>query len=132
MITIGATRFNNTTYKENKDWREGNKWMGCIYPVPKRISKELRRNAMIVVLEMNNTTNAIMGIGCIKNRIRTETQYRIYGDRNYNRYVYHSKYRIDASEFSKELKECIGILEGICFKGENAFKAGTWNNMRFS
>jgi len=137
---IGTTRFNNKTFEENKDWKEKHKWKGCIYGVDKYMSthpKASAPNGLIYVLEMNNDINKIMGIGLVRNKINHDDKALInFTDRHYNKYIYHSAYRIDASEFTEKQKKYIEILEIIVFKGYRHFKRGNgitiikWNRFK--
>ena len=60
---IGTTRFNNLTYNENVEWRRKHQWDGCIYGCNKKMPRCVPHMSLIFVLEMNNDTNKIMGIG---------------------------------------------------------------------
>ena len=64
---IGLARFNDATFEENKRWRATNNWKGCIYTPRKPISTKIPINSLLVVIEMNNQQNKIMGFGLIKN-----------------------------------------------------------------
>ena len=127
-FNIAITRFTNETFTENKFWRERNFYNGCIYGSPVKISYNIDPDMILFVLEMNNTTNKIMGIGVIqqmscegyKYRMNSENsengengvngendnnkkiivakKVNIYDDNNYNRFIYASKYRIDIVE----------------------------------
>ena len=120
---IGTTRFNNSTFTENKNWRVKHNWEGCIYGVNKKISPTIPNNALIYVLEMNNDTNTIEGIGLIRNYINMEKRVCIYtSDLNYNRYVYNSSYRIDKKNFTSP--KMITLLENIVFTGCGHYKRG--------
>ena len=122
---IGTTRFNTFTFEENKKWREKHTHNGCIYPTNKRIAESIRLNSLVFVLEMNNDINKIMGIGLVRNKINHDDKALInFTDRHYNKYIYHSAYRIDASEFTEKQKKYIEILELIAFKGYRHFKRG--------
>ena len=65
-IIIGVARFDNTTWLENKNYREASKYP-CIYGFDKKISETVPYGRSVFVIEMNNSTNEIMGIGKIKN-----------------------------------------------------------------
>lgn len=125
---IGTTRFDNKTFKENVDWRKKHNWKGCIYGVDKYMSTHPLAsppNALIYVLEMNNEINKIMGIGLIRNKINHDHKALInLTDRHYNRYIYNSNYRIDASKFSEKQNKFIQILEIMVFKGYKHLKRG--------
>ena len=134
---IGTTRFTNETYKENKEWREKHNWQGCMYGLNKRIPKSMPNEALIYVLEMNNDTNKIEGIGLIRNYINYKQKAYIYKkDPNYNRFIYNSKYRIDMKEIKDEnYIKVIEILENFIFYGAGHYKRGqgittiNWNKI---
>ena len=120
---IGTTRFNTFTFEENKKWREKHKHSGCIYPTNKTIGESIRLNSLVFVLEMNNDINKIMGIGLIRNRRDMNQHIRVYNsDLNYNRYIYHSKRRIDWRDIKN--KKMLEVLEYQVFKGADHFKRG--------
>jgi|UniRef100_A0A6C0C5F9 hypothetical protein len=119
---IGTTRFTNNTYKENSDWRERFKWNGCIYGCNKKMPLTIPHLALVFVIEMNNDTNQIMGIGLVRNYINSKYNMCIYtSDTNYNRYIYNSSYRKDRVEINKKL---LAALEIILFKGKGHYKRG--------
>ncbi len=95
MKRLMVTRFNNNTWQENRLWRERNDHNGCIYNCPVYIKDDVPLMIKIYVIEMNNETNKVLGIGRILNKVYTDQNYAIYDDRNYNRYTYKGKRRID-------------------------------------
>ena len=120
---IGTTRFNNNTFAENERWRKKHKHKGCIYGLNKKIPGNIPPDTLIYVLEMNNDENKIMGIGLIRNRLDMQQRIRVYNENPYyNRYVYHSKQRIDANDI--KYKKLLNILERIIFKGYKHMKRG--------
>ena len=90
---LAFTHFDSKTYQENRDWCIKNNYGGCIYGTPIRISSSIDPDTTLYVLEMNNTTNRIMGIGVIVPEKHTITRAKIYTDQNYNRFIYNSKFR---------------------------------------
>ena len=62
-IQIGAVRFYNKTWIENVQWKQKNKYIGCIYGMDKEIPARVPYGSKIYVIEMNNSINKIMGIG---------------------------------------------------------------------
>lgn len=88
------THFDNFTYNENKRWRENNGVI-TIYNSPIELSKCVKNDDYIYVIEMNNSTNKIEGIGKIKGQIRKDLKYKIYSEQNYNRYTYRGNKRIE-------------------------------------
>ena len=120
---IGTTRFSSKTFSENEKWRLKHNWEGCIYGVNKKVSSTIPSNALIYVLEMNNDTNTIEGIGLIRNYINSEYNICIYkSDLNYNRYVYNSKYRINKKNIKSQ--KMMNLLEHIVFTGAGHYKRG--------
>jgi len=121
---IGTTRFNNKTWSENVKWREKHQHKGCVYALKKRIVQSVPKNAIIFVLEMNNDTNKIMGIGIIKNKRDMTQNIKIYynNDVYYNRFVYHSNMRIDRNQIP--YMKMIEVFEDLVFRGSKHIKRG--------
>lgn len=124
MHIICCTRFNNNTYMQNTEWKEKNRYIGCIYNTSIKVPSSILQNTNMFVLEMNNDTNKILGIGLISNFIHLDKYYKIYSDGNYNRYTYKSTYRIDYNELSLDEKKIINVLEILLFKGSRHSKRG--------
>jgi hypothetical protein len=124
MPIIGTTRFNSTTWEQNRDWRAVNKPSGCAYGVMKTIGERIPLNSSVYVLEMNNTTNTIMGIGLVVNCPDPLENVKIYKDYNYCCYLYTSDFRIDLTEFSRKEKSIIKIFEHLVFKDKSHLKRG--------
>lgn len=124
-MNICVTRFDNKTFKENLDFRNNNN-IKCIYGSPVKITDLIFPNDDVIVLEMNNTTNSLEGIGIIKNKLflQEKKRYKIYSDNNYNRFIYISNKRIDKSNFSENEKEVIKYLENLLFKSYYHCKRG--------
>ena len=101
-MELYVTRFNDITYKENKDWLQKNNENGCIYGSPIKLSTKVLPNTYIIILEMNNSINKIEGLGIIKNQLIYK-KYKIYSDNNYNRFIYKSNLYISRNIFSKFL-----------------------------
>lgn len=120
---VGTTRFSNATYEENKQWRQKHNWSGCIYGVNKKMSTSIPYTALIYVLEMNNDTNTIEGIGLVRNYINRDKTVCIYkSDTNYNRYIYNSSYWIARKDI--KYKKTLELLECIVFTGSRHYKRG--------
>jgi hypothetical protein len=127
-LPILTTRFTNNTCNENQKYlktseQNEDKKKKMIYCTPIPISSKIIPECFCAVLEMNNDTNQIIGIGLIPN-IAYHRKKNVYEDFNYNRYSYFAKKRIDRSEFSIEEEEVISILENLCFKGYGHLKRG--------
>jgi hypothetical protein len=124
MPLLMVTRFNNNTWEENARWRENNAFPGCIYNSPVHIKEDIPLMVTIYVVEMNNTTNKIMGFGKIVNKVHTDKKYRVYEERNYNRYTYRGQTRIDRKDIELENSENLEKLETALFKGKAHLKRG--------
>ena len=82
-MSISVTRFNNETYEYFSKYND--KIKGCVYNCPVRIKESIAPSKKIYVIEMNNSTNKIMGIGIV-NGLTLIRKHKIYKDVNYNRY----------------------------------------------
>lgn len=123
MIKLAVTRFNNLTINENKKWRESRQYDGCIYGTSVKIKESISPEMILIVFEMNNSLDIIEGIGIIKNNI-VHKKYNIYSDKNYNRYVYKSNFRVDKNSFDDIIKINIKKLEKLLFTGKTHMKRG--------
>lgn len=133
MFIISCTRFNTETLNENIRWIENNNYKGCIYNTPVRIKEDIPLLINIVVIEMNNITNKIVGFGLIQNKLIYDKYYKIYSIQNYNRYTYKGKYKINIELLREKYKNSIDTendykwieeLEKLLFKGKRHFKRG--------
>lgn len=95
---------------------ESHQWM---YNVPITIHPSINKRS-IYVLEMNNDENKIMGVTKIQNRC-FHRRFRMYDDKNYNRYSYVGK-RI--SFLHPRLEPYKSQLELLLFKGSTHQKRG--------
>lgn len=118
MNKLAVTHFNNHTYNENDRWRKNKEYNGCIYNCPVRIKDSIPIGSKIYIIEMNNESNTIIGIGLITNRVISK-RYKIYSDNNYNRYTYQGKKRIDSNLLDEVTLKC---LETRLFKGKKHLK----------
>jgi|LauGreSuBDMM15SN_2_FD.fasta_scaffold126103_1 hypothetical protein len=118
---VACSRFNNNTWKENRDFCMDTK-VKIAYCSPVPISIKVPPDDFIGVLEMNNDTNRIIGIGFIRNKTYPKTW--IYDNGNYNSNTYIGKRRIDRSEMTPEEEKIMEILDGYCFKGNGHLKRG--------
>lgn len=121
MQKLMVTHFNTETWRENQRWREANNHEGCIYNTPVHIKDTIPYLIKIFVVEMNNESNKIMGIGRIVNKVRMDKKYKIYSDNNYNRFTYRGRQRITREEIPIE---DLQKLENRLFKGKHHLKRG--------
>jgi hypothetical protein len=124
MVTLATTRFNTKTWEERQNWLARNNWEGCILGTPIRIKENIM--STIIILEMHNDENKIKAISLVKNRVHFDKTYRIYEDRNYNRYIYKGQCRLLLEENADTLtpleKKIIAIFNQLLFKGACHFK----------
>jgi hypothetical protein len=120
-----TTRFTDETYLQNKDYKRKKKLYGCIYGSPVRMKNTIPMDGYCIILEMNNTSNQIEGIGVVKNKIHVDKKYNIYEDRNYNRYIYKGKTHIKRDDITDEYeKNIMNVLDTLLFKGYKHLKRG--------
>ena len=118
---VASTRFTNQTIQENREYKE--KWglSGVIYSTNIRI-REKYTGELIYVVEMNNETNKIEGIGIIRNKLVLDKSYNIYSTSDYNRFVYMGKYYLDRKYLLEEGGYLVEMFETILFKGKSHSK----------
>jgi len=125
MFNVATTRFNTQTFGENSDWRKRHNHTGCIYGVMKPITTAtVSLESYLFVLEMNNQTNLIEGIGLIQNMLEPKENVPIYTNRNYCCFAYYSPYRVDRAELSERAGHVLSILDILVFKGPCHLKRG--------
>ncbi len=121
MFHIACTRFNNSTYKENKEYRLTHN-INVIYGPAFKIRNIYSPGELLFVSEMNNETNKIEGIGLIKNLLASDRRYKIYENGDYNRYIYKGTYWISRQELELLDNEIVEILDIVLFKGKSNLK----------
>jgi hypothetical protein len=121
---IVCTRYNDKTWNEYQRWKaiNGDLYeqtyktpLKCIYGSPREnAQRKIEPNQRMIIIEMHNDKNKIMGIGLINNRTASEVyrkpklnndnptrvpdlptqppttkiKYNIFSEQNYNRYIY--------------------------------------------
>ena len=122
-VVVATTRFSDKTYQENSNYRQKISHNGPLYGTPMKMKERIPLESYVYVIEMNNTTNKIQGIGLIVNRHVVDKNYRIYDDMDYNRYIYKGNKRLDVTKISDDYnKKVIFVLEQLLFKGERHCK----------
>jgi len=119
---LASTRFTNETYEQNTLYREAHSLREYIYCQRKRIKASIPLNSLLYIVEMNNSTNEILGIGLIKNFIVTDKFYKVYSSTDFNLYTYKTIYRLNRAELLMEHSDLVFALETICFKGKTHLK----------
>ena len=117
-----TSRFNSDTWEQNKQFRLEKK-IDCIYCSPDPISQHIPIDSVMFILEMNNDSNRIMGIGMVRNRA-VVNRYVVYMEGNYNRFNFIGKNRIDRSEMNDREEEVMKAFDILCFTGNKHMKRG--------
>jgi hypothetical protein len=124
MFTVVTGRFNSETLISNYEYRRKRDF-NCIYCCPSKLSPKIQYNTLVFVIEMNNSTNMIEGIGLIKNKPETERYYKVHLDGNTNRYIYIGNYFVDRKTVEDFNPQLVEVLEQILFKGKSHSKRGS-------
>jgi len=124
MYTIVTGRFNNETRDANYAYREKHKF-GCLYSCPSELSPKILYDTPVFVIEMNNSTNEIEGIGLIKNKPETKKYYKVHSDGNTNRFTFIGDYFINRETIENYNALLVYILEKILFTGKTHSKRGS-------
>jgi hypothetical protein len=123
MFAILTCRFNNETLFKNFAFRTKGGYE-CLYCSPLEISAKISYGTPIFVIEMNNSTNTIAGIGLIRNVLANDRYYKVHDDANYNRYIYIGKYYLSRDNIAEINPNVVDILEQMLFKGKTHSKRG--------
>lgn len=122
---LATTRFNDATWRENQAFVKKSVEDGtlstkvqCLYPCSVAIGESVPMSANVFVLEMNNDTNLVMGIGLIKNTMPAFHKYTVYSEDKYNTYVYQGAYHIPRENLNDDELKVLRLLEHCCFKGK--------------
>jgi len=124
MYTVVTSRFNKDTLLANYAYRV-KKGFKCMYCCPSELSPKIAYNTPVFVIEMNNSTNKVEGIGLIKNKPETKKYYKVHEDSNTNRYTYIGNYYIEREIIDDYNAPLLDILEEILFKGKTHSKRGS-------
>lgn len=122
-LFLMTSRFNTLTREQNKEFRNLKWENGCMYCAPEPITEKIPFHSKIIVLEMDNDTNKIFGIGYITNKPFVN-RYSVYQDEKYNRYNYIGKYRINREDLNQDEEYVFKALDNLCFTGNEHMKRG--------
>ena len=125
MYTLVTSRFTDDTLETNKNYKRKKNITGCIYGSPQEMSPKIMYDSLVFVIEMNNDTDSIAGIGLIRNRPYLDKYYRIYEYGNYNRFIYKSDYRIDRETLWEHNRVLVKVLEYVLFGEKTHLKRGS-------
>ena len=122
---ISTTKFNEATFNENMKYKSKHNMNinSCIYGTPIQI-RDLYEYDNMYVVEMDNTTNKILGIGLI-NVHSNHLSYRkdkIYKNCAYNIYTYVGKHRISRKTLISYDYKLVAIFDVVLFKGKSNVK----------
>ena len=120
-MSISVTRFNNETYETFSKYN--NTIEGCVYNCPVRMKESIAPSKKIYVIEMNNSTNQIMGIGIVNGKTLVR-KHKIYKDINYNRYSYEGKKRITREDLNEKDLRYLSLIESKIFYTKSHLKRG--------
>jgi hypothetical protein len=95
-----------------------------MYCCPMEPSPKILYDTPMFVIEMNNSTNKIEGIGLIKNKPETKRYYKVHQDGNTNRYIYIGNYHLDRDMIEEYNSPLVYALEVILFTGYMHSKRG--------
>ena len=125
MHTLVTSRFTNDTLETNRNYKQKKNIAGCIYGSPQEMSPKIMYDSLVFVIEMNNDTDKIEGIGLIRNKPYLDKYYRIYEYGDYNRYIYKSEYRIDRTTLWEHNSALVKVLEYVLFGEKTHLKRGS-------
>ena len=103
---ILTSRFSNETWNESQRIRNSNN-LSCVYGSTTQICDKVPVDEVVYVIEMNNNTNKILGIGKMKNKYKTRYSCNYYSNMNYNRYIYTGTHHINRDEINKKNQEIV-------------------------
>lgn len=127
-IPLFTTVFTQHTWEENQNFKKQKNisFNTSIYGVPKLISNAHQYQQQYphgILLEMNNTTNRIMGIAIIKlNQSIEPSRIPIYENPHWNRYTYYGIHYISRTDFTAEENSIFDVLDFLCMTGHTHCK----------
>ena len=124
MFSVVTGRFNNETRDANYAYRKKHNYT-CMYCVPYELSPKIFYKTPVFVIEMNNSSNKIEGIGLIKNKPETNRYYKVHEHGNTNRFIYIGNYFLERESIDNYNSKLVYILEEILFKGYTHSKRGS-------
>jgi len=123
MFVVVTSRFNHETLQANYTYRK-NRGLICMYCSPLELSPKIPYHTPVFVIEMNNSSNQIAGIGLIKNSCAKDRYYKVHEDGNNNRYIYIGNYHLTRETIEDFNPVLVEILDQILFKGKTHSKRG--------
>lgn len=124
MFTVVTGRYNTETWESSSQYRKKHNF-ACIYAPPVKLSPSIDLHSPVFIIEMNNSTNQVMGIGLIKNKLVMDKVYKVHADSNCNRYIYIGDHHMSRESLESHNEWLLYVLETILFKGRTHSKRGT-------
>ena len=122
MTYIASTRFSNETWEEHEKYMIKKNFDGCMYSNRQMIQDRIPLHILIFVIEMNNSTNKIQGIGLIRNSICSDKYFKVYENGEYNINTYKGKYRLSREQLTQINPKIVQCLDHVLFKGKTHLK----------
>ena len=97
VYDIYTTRFTSDTYYQNVRFKQNIQWNGSLYSTMLKFPVNTP-DKVLFILDMNNTTNKIVGIGLMRNILAKDQSVNIYSNPSFNNYIYKSTYYISLAE----------------------------------
>jgi hypothetical protein len=97
VYEIYTTRFTSDTYYQNMRHKQNIGWDGALYSTMLTFPANVP-DKLLFILDMNNTTNKIMGIGLVRNVLAQDQSPDLYLNPAFNNYIYKSAYYIPLAE----------------------------------
>ena len=116
-----TTRVSNHTLESAENWCKSQHYIKSVYSCSKAIAKYVKQSKLLVI-EMNNTTNKILGIGFIYNVLPEPYKYKINSTYFNDKYAYLCRCRISINNMNPNEIKLIQLLETFCFKGKSNLK----------
>ena len=126
-ITILTSRFNNKTWEESNRIRNNyiinDEKIKCVYCSTQKIIEKIPLHSFLFIIEMNNDTNTIEGIGFIRNTIQYN-KIKVHEEGDFNRYIYTGRYWLSIEILTKENPILMDIFTQLLFRGKTHSKRG--------
>lgn len=117
VYDIYTTRFTSDTYYQNLRYKNNIQWDGSLYSTMLTFPVNTP-DKLLFVLDMNNTTNKIVGIGLVRNVLAKDQSINVYSNPAFNNYIYKSTYYISLAQMypddNGKSEECCG--DGVEWK----------------
>lgn len=93
IFDIYTTRYTSDTFLQNKRFKNNINWDGAFYSTTLQFPKNTP-DKLLFILDMNNTTNKILGVGLLRNKLCKEQHYNVYTNQTFNNFIYKSSFYI--------------------------------------